>query len=414
MASDARPPRILQIAHNHPRFHAGGTELVALALHRQALEEGIDSWYLGALDGTQTRPNAGTSMIALSPDQREAAIFCETFNRFSLRQDLHFGPLFELKAFLEEIRPDVVHVHHVLNFGLEALHLIRKTLPAARIVLSAHDFYLICASNGQLYKHDTKERCAGPRLEACLKCFPNRSPNDFALRALDIRSALSVCDQLLAPSLFLKHKLERSLGLERPIEVVENGYIGPAEIASPPPSVAGPFTFGYFGNISAIKGLPDLLDAADMLLARGSEDFRLLVHGSQLFEDKALFDRMAAARQTLGDRISFFGAYAPEAFANLVAPVDCMVFPSVWWENAPLVVYQALHHRRQVIAYPHGGAPEILARYGTGLLAERSDARALADVMASVLADRSLARVDGRPVPGRQALLDAHRPSYFG
>jgi hypothetical protein len=66
--------RILQIAHNHPRFHPGGTELTALALHRQALMSGLDSWYLGALDETQILPNLGTQMIALSADQREAAL----------------------------------------------------------------------------------------------------------------------------------------------------------------------------------------------------------------------------------------------------------------------------------------------------------------------------------------------------
>ena len=49
--------RILQIAHNHPRFHPGGTELTALALHREALEQGLDSWYLGALDETRLPPD---------------------------------------------------------------------------------------------------------------------------------------------------------------------------------------------------------------------------------------------------------------------------------------------------------------------------------------------------------------------
>ncbi|MDB5555107.1 MAG: glycosyl transferase [Rhizobium sp.] len=408
--------RILQIAHNHPRFHPGGTELTALALHREALEQGLDSWYLGALDGTQITPNEGTMMIALTPDQRGSALFTNSFKRFELEQPEHHGFLREFGDYLKLIRPDVVHIHHVLNFGLEALHVLRTALPEARIVLSIHDFYLICANNGQLYKHDKKERCPGPSMDQCLKCFPNRNANDFAMRALDIRNALSLCDNLVSPSRFLKDKLDRHLGVPMEISVVENGYLGsePAVIDPPVRRTGGPI-FGYFGNISAVKGLAGLLDAADLLIESGQVDFSIHIHGAQLFEDKVLADRMEAAKETLGRKITFFGGYQGDELASLLAHVDCMVFPSVWWENAPLVVYEALHARRQVIAYPHGGAPEILARYGVGIIAERSDPAALADAMAKVIDDRSLTEISlSRPMPLRRDLFAAYGKFYFG
>ena len=408
--------RILQIAHSHPRFHPGGTELTALALHREALEQGLDSWYLGALDGTQITPNEGTMMIALTLDQREAALFANSFIRFKLEQPEHHGFLREFGEYLKLIRPDVVHIHHVLNFGLEALHVLRNVLPEARIVLSIHDFYLICANNGQLYKHDRKERCPGPSMDQCLKCIPNRNANDFAMRALDIRNALSLCDNLVSPSWFLKGKLDAHLGVPMEISVVENGYLGrePAIIDQPVRRTGRP-VFGYFGNISAVKGLADLLDAADLLIESGRADFGIHVHGAQLFEDKVLADRMEAAKETLGRKITFFGGYQGDELASFLARVDCMVFPSVWWENAPLVIYEALHARRQVIAYPHGGAPEILERYGAGVIAERSDPAALADAMAKVIDDRSLTEISlSQPIPLRCDLLAAYGKFYFG
>lgn len=413
MPSNGR--RILQIAHNHPKFHPGGTELTALALHREALAQGMDSWYLGALDDTQVTPNPGAQMIALTPDSRESALFARNFIRFKLEQDEHYGFLRDFGDYLKLIQPDVVHVHHILNFGLEALHVVRNTLPEAKIVLSLHDFYLICANNGQLYKHDKKERCPGPALDQCLKCIPARNANDFAMRALDIKNALSLCDALVSPSYFLKEKLDRYLGVPMEVSVVENGYLGD-EAAAPIPARRneGIPIFGYFGNISAVKGLPDLLDAADILLEAG-HDFRIHVHGAQLFEDKALFDRMEKSRETLGRRIRYFGGYLAADFSSLVADVDCMVFPSVWWENAPLVIYEALHAGRQVIAYPHGGAPEVLARYGAGVIAERSSPDALAEAMAKVIADRSLANVSlARAIPTKGDLLAGYAKHYFG
>ncbi|UVC08139.1 glycosyltransferase [Rhizobium sp. TH2] len=409
--------RILQIAHSHPRFHPGGTELTALALHREALEQGLDSWYLGALDGTQITPNQGTMMIALTPDQRESALFVNNFIRFKLEQQEHHGLLREFAEYLKFVRPDVVHIHHVLNFGLEALHVLRNVLPEAKIILSIHDFYLICANNGQLYKHDKKQRCPGPTMDQCLKCFPNRNANDFAMRALDIRNALSLCDNLVSPSYFLKDKLDRYLGVPMEISVVENGYLGsdPAIADLPVPRANGGPVFGYFGNISAVKGLADLLDAADLLIESGKAEFSIHVHGAQLFEDKFLADRMEAAKLTLGRKITFFGGYQSDELVSLLANVDCMVFPSVWWENAPLVVYEALHAGRQVIAYPHGGAPEILERYGAGIIAERSDPAALAEAMAKVIDNLSLTEISlNRPIPLRSDLLAAYGKFYFG
>lgn len=407
--------RILQIAHNHPRFHAGGTELTALALHRQALSEGLDSWFLGALDEAQILPNQGTQMIGLASDQREAALFTTHFRRFALAQDDHYGFLREFRDYLEWLQPDAVHVHHILNFGLEALHLIRNTLPKTRIVLTLHDYYLICAYNGQLYKHETGERCLGPALEQCLKCFPDRSANEFAMRALNIRNALSLVDRIVSPSEFLKRRFEAALPGLPEITVIENGFLGEAVRPAPLATKrADELFFGYFGNISAIKGLGDLLDAADLLVEAGRTDFRLSVHGSQLFEDKALYERMEKARATLGKRVQFHGAYKAEDVSGLLASVDCLAFPSVWWENAPLVIYEALAHGKQVVSYPHGGAPEILARHGMGVIAERSEPEALAEAMTRVLDDQSLvAREPAPPVPVRSQTLAAYRKLYF-
>jgi glycosyltransferase involved in cell wall biosynthesis len=414
-ASQKTGQRILQVAHNHPRFHPGGTELTALALHRRALQSGLDSWYLGALDDSQIVPNLGTQMIALSDDQREAALFTHRFRRFALAQEDHHGFLWEFREYLKLLRPDVVHVHHLLNFGLEGLYTIRTTLPDARIVLTIHDYYLICANDGQLYKHDVKQRCPGPTLTECLKCLPKRNANDFTMRRLNILNALSLCDRLVSPSYFLKEKFDRYLAPAQEIVVVENGYLG----ADIPPAGRrqtheSTVTFGYFGNISVVKGLQDLLDAADILLKGDVHNFRINVHGSQLFKEQAMDDRIAAARQSLADQVRFFGLYSPEDLGRHFEDIDCLVFPSVWWENAPLVIYEALFHGRQVVAYPHGGAPEILARHDAGVLAARSDPYALAEAMQRIIAEPPLRlATSGRQIRRSKDLLDAYSRLYF-
>lgn len=408
-----QPGRILQIAHNHPDFHPGGTELVALALHRHWRQNGFDSWFLGAADPTQRPGNPGTNMIAITPDQRESVIFFDGFTRFKLEQPDLFGALREFQNYLEVIRPDIVHFHHILSFGLEAIHLVRSVLPKARIILTLHDYYLICANNGQLFKYHLNERCNGPSIDECRKCLPNRSEADFRMRALDIANTIGLVDRLVSPSRFLADKFAASIADCPPVEVIENSYLGPQASFVPSGGGSGPVRFGYFGNVSRIKGVGDLLEAAENLLDLGIGDFTLEVHGSQLFEDKALDEQIAKAREVLGARLRFLGKYGPGELPARMAKVDCVVFPSLWWENAPLVIYEALHYRKPLIAYPHGGAVEILDRYKVGKLADQSSPAALAEAMASYVGDRDRLPVLGPvPLPTISAVAEAYRDLY--
>jgi len=384
MKSFIYPPgkRILQIAHNHPAFSPGGTELVAHALHREALNRGCDSWFLGAAEPIHLTPNLGTQMIAVTPDHRESAIFAPAFSRFDFAQPDHGGFLWELRHYLDEIRPDIVHVHHLLNFGLESLFLIRSLLPEAEIYFTLHDYYAICANNGQLYRHETRSRCDGPTLRDCAKCVPHRSVNDFTLRRLSFENGLALCDRIFSPSRFLKDMVERNLTLRVPVEVLENGYFGPDVAPEPWPAAAdGEVQFGYMGNISSIKGLADLLDACDLLAERGNVKFRLHVHGSQLYDDPVLAERIERSKRELQSSIQYHGRYAQADVARCYGTFECLVFPSVWWENAPLVLYEALHHQREIVAYPHGGGAEILRSHGSGVLAEQSNPLSLAIAM---------------------------------
>jgi glycosyltransferase involved in cell wall biosynthesis len=412
---NAQTLRILQIAHNHPLFPAGGTEAVAMSLHRQALAEGLDSWFLGALDKDLAIPHPGTHMMALSEDQREAALFTDSFDYSMLAQPDHLGFLREFGDYLDALRPDVVHFHHVINFGLEALFVARRRLPAARIVLTLHDYYLICANNGQLFKHHDQTRCEGPSLIQCRKCRPSISAERLKLREIDVAAALSACDALVSPSMFLKGKIEGVFDLAQPVTFIENGYLGSGDVSEAPRAESRTTVFGYFGNVSAIKGLDHLLQALAILKASGVTGFRLHVHGAQLYKDPDFQARLDAALAEIKGEVQFFGAYRAEDLPMLMADVDCVVFPSIWWENAPLVVYEALHHRKQIIAYPHGGAAEILARHQAGRLARRSDVASLASALRAFLDDEAgHSSTAQRRLPGTTDLLNAHLALYRG
>ena len=56
------------------------------------------------------------------------------FNGFFLSQtDLH-GVVPQFEALVHQLRPDVVHFHHLLKIGVEPISVVKRALPEARVV----------------------------------------------------------------------------------------------------------------------------------------------------------------------------------------------------------------------------------------------------------------------------------------
>lgn len=406
-------PRILQIAHNHPKFHPGGTEAMAMGLHRAALDRGFDSWFLGAVTADYRGHQPGAALSPVEGRPSEMLLWLGPMDWFHLSQpDLAFA-LADFAAFLTRLKPDVIHVHHLIHFGLEALLVARRVLPEARIVLTLHDYYLICAQDGQLFRPQTQKRCNGPDPDDCRRCRPERSAADFVRRRLAVKNAASVVDACISPSHFLKDIHERHGPFSRPIEVIENGYVGDA----PAPTVTtprrpGPLRFAYFGNITYTKGIGDLLTAATVLADRGIDDFEIRVNGAPFFDDPRLAGVFDAAETALGRRLVRAGRYDPADMPGLMAECDVVVFPSIWWENAPLVVNEAVWFGKPVLCYPHGGAREILERYGMGIFAARSTPAALGEAMEALIQSPPKPRAPIRTMPRLADTFERHLAVY--
>jgi glycosyltransferase involved in cell wall biosynthesis len=70
--------------------------------------------------------------------------------------------------------------------------------------------------------------------------------------------------------------------------------------------------------------------------------------------------------------------------------IDWAVVPSLWWENAPLVILEAFRHRRPVIAADIGGMAEMVGHGVNGLLFRRADVRDLERAMVHAATERGL------------------------
>jgi glycosyltransferase involved in cell wall biosynthesis len=70
--------------------------------------------------------------------------------------------------------------------------------------------------------------------------------------------------------------------------------------------------------------------------------------------------------------------------------VDWIVVPSLWWENAPLVILEAFRHGRPVIAADIGGMAELIVPETNGLVFRRGDANDLARMMSRAISEPEL------------------------
>jgi glycosyltransferase involved in cell wall biosynthesis len=424
---------VLSIVHNHPSIRPGGAEGYALELHRaMGRAPGWRSVLLakaGPPLARSGRVHEGTVVESVAGATDEYLLFTDGYTYDWFRGTITDKDFLtrHLRKFLQAVRPDVVHLQHTLFLGYDLLREIRSTLPDAAIVYTLHEYAPICFRDGQMVRTYDDEPCTGASPRACHECFPEHSPRDFELRKRFIQSHLSLVDAFVAPSRFLRQRyVEWGIPEDR-ILFEDNGRVPPVRVAAPTARRTRD-RIGFFGQVTRFKGLDVLLEAMGQLdetaspgdqvpgerparlrgeaaevasimsalLGTPSPDAarsgpRLFVHGANL--DLQVGDyrqRVADLLDRVGDRVTMMGSYRPSELPDLMEQVDWVVVPSVWWENAPLVIQEAFTHGRPVICSDIGGMAEKVTDGVDGLHFRTGDARSLARVLARAISEDGL------------------------
>ena len=384
--------RILFLCHNHPELQPGGSEAFALALFRELRgRHGVEGLFLAATTRTLREKHPGT-LLQAAPGGRadELLVSLDRFNRFFLSQVDVNGLAATLPPLLARLKPDVIHVHHPLLFGLETIDLLRRAAPrGAAMVATLHDYFAICPREGQLLDGDGR-LCRGPSVDACRhRCFPDRPAVDIALRDLSVRGAFGAFDALVAPSRFLQDRFAAAGWDPARIAVLPNGVAAGPLAPHRTSSDGRRDRFAFFGHINRFKGALVALGASAALSA-GNVSHRLALHGGTAHQPEAFLAEFRGALTTAAPAACHHGAYEPADLPARMAEADWVVVPSIWWENAPLVILEAFHHRRPVICGGIGGMAELVRDGVDGLHAPVGNAEGLAAVMARAVGEDGL------------------------
>ncbi|MBO6560816.1 MAG: glycosyltransferase family 4 protein [Nisaea sp.] len=382
--------RVLSVVHNHSSLHPGGTEMMAEGLHSAYRERpGVEARLLAAVDPGLRPGLPGTAITALETDPSIFFFRAPGFDPVEQSRHSLEPLLYDVAWFLRDFRPNIVHIHHFNQFGLELLQLVRKELPRARIYVTLHDYYLICGRDGLLFNSDG-ERCSEPTPDRCFKCFPDRSPASFAARKEFVLKHLNLADLLIAPSAFLR---ERFLAWGLPgsrIAVIRNGWsLDGGDRQTQPPDLRN---FALFGNLRETKGTLVAIRAF-LEAAEASERKSILnIYGSALYQREEFKEELAALVDGAGDLVRMHGRYDRNNLAPALRRAAWVLVPSIWWENAPLVINEAFSFKRPVLCSDIGGMAEAVRDRIDGLHIRAGDVAAWREAIEHVSGNEILWR----------------------
>jgi glycosyltransferase involved in cell wall biosynthesis len=356
-AEPARKLRVLIAAHSHPEVSHGGGEIAAFELFSRLRDHpGVEAWFLGCDRGIeQDRPGA---VLSQPFSDREYIYGTVDFDWFKFaNRDPRFPD--EIRRLFRALAPDVVHFHHYINFGVETFLHLRSALPDCRILLTLHEYLGICHHFGQMVTARHRNLCYGASPTRCQQCFPDIARSDFFLRQRYLERFFALVDGFVSPSRFLAERyVAWGLPAEK-VQVLENLM---------PPPLAGaptlrivpdePLRIGFFGQISGLKGILVLFDAAETLAAQGREDVCFEIYGDYRGQPPEFQKEFLERLEKAGRNVHFHGPYDRVRVDRLMQSVHAVLVPSVWWENSPVVIQEALRNRRPVICSDIGGMAE--------------------------------------------------------
>jgi len=296
----------------------------------------------------------------------------------------------DLRRVLRAVQPDVVHAHNWLAHSY--LPLARRS--RAALVLSLHDYSLVCATKRFFYRGGV---CAGPGARKCL----GHAVEHYGLAK---GTMIAAGTRLSDPA--LRRRVDMFLPVSEAVR--ELSGIGPAEPhrvvpnfigeLPPPPAAddprlaalpAEPFIL-YFGDLTEDKGVRLLVEAHAELENRPP----LVLIGRTLIEDLPkppgvhMFERMPHPLAIEAVRRSLF-----------------TVAPSLLPESFGIVALEAAAAGRPAVVSDIGGLKDVVVDGETGLLVAAGDRGALRDALRRLSGDVALRASMGEAARERARLF---------
>ena len=295
-------------------------------------------------------------------------------------------------SLLKKLQPNIAHIGHLnhLSTGLvDVLNLFK--IP---IVYTLHDFWLMCPrgqfltrsignpeGNFQLCTHQNDRKCATDCYKVYFSGIKENEASDIKQweswvhhRMKEVKRIVSKIDLFIAPSKYLENRFVQDFCITKE-KIIYLDYGFPTQYLLPTQKINANelYTFGYIGTHIPAKGVNLLIEAFKRL----EQPAILKIFGRENGQSTKALQVMASSSK---NKIEFLGEYINQNLVNDVfSKVDCIVVPSIWGENSPLVIHEAQACKIPVITADFGGMKEYVAHKVNGLLFKHREVESLAE-----------------------------------
>lgn len=323
------------------------------------------------------------------------------------------------RKFLKREDFDVVHFFHLGRLSASAVDVCQEA--ALPMVLTPTDFWFVCPTN-QLRLPDGS-MCKGPAPNGvnCLRHVVSLNqpaavqarvaamPDWLlatALRLIDkgylqrerlsnqvrafyrrpgfLRERLNRIDLVLVPTRLMENILKGN-GLDYRRVVFCPYGINLKHIEKRPQITGARLRVGFIGTLYEHKGVHVLIRAVRSV---PNLPLELKIYGRQ----DEFPEYVQELKRLAGDdeRVQFCGTFPNCEIGRVFTGLDCLVVPSIWYENTPLVIYSAQAAACPVVASNLGGMTEAVHHNVNGLLFEPGDVDGMASLLNRLCSDPSI------------------------
>ena len=294
------------------------------------------------------------------------------------------------KNILSKESPDVVHINNMGGFS-NAIFWAAKN-KRCKLIYTLHDYLSVCPKSILLRKNF--EVCSKPYL---ICRFYQMIKRWNLRRTVDI---------VISPSQFAidMHRKLGLLNINRYVVIPQGVEITSADIEKVNKvrenyDSNGSINILYVGRVEEYKGV-GLLARAFNRANRKNLSLHIAGSGDFMKNMQAEFkDR---------DNLKFYGWVSGAEKEELFLNSDVCVLPSTWYDNAPLVIFEAFKYGLPVIGSRIGGIPEMIKQDETGFLFEAGDDNELAALLHNLSKEQLRKMVSACQQAAMEHSMDRH------
>ena len=277
-----------------------------------------------------------------------------------------------LEKLIIKEKPDVAHLH---NIQYQLTPAIIQTLKkhGIPVIQTLHAYNIICP-NAKLYTEGSPcERCRGRWFYNCLahKCAHDSYAKSFlgmleAYLNVSLLKRYDDVDVFIAPSNFMKEVSVRAGIAAEKIQVLHN-FVDTQKFNAVDSEIGNYLL--YFGRLAEEKGITMLIEAVKDL---PDEKLKIVGEGPEYNNLK-----FKILNLKLGNRVELLGKKEGSELTKLITDAKAIVIPSLWPENMPYSLLEAMAMGKTVIVARIGGLPEMIEHGKNGFLFEAGNLESL-------------------------------------